>query len=134
MDSVTEAVSEGEADTDTAAGVTDGETPTILGADAWCYFHTTGDQYYNWDAAASVSDPQGPDTLSGGTLVALRDGEEVVTHLLACDGDAARCTTTFREDSDGILCEDADSYTFRFTVVDEDDHVSGPVEVVGRAE
>ncbi len=123
-----------DTDTDADTDTDPGERPTILTADAWCYFHKTGDQFYNWDAAASVEDPQGADSLTGGSLLVLQGGAEVVTHLLACNADTARCTTTFREDSDGVLCADASTYTFRFTVVDEDGNSSAPVEVAGRAE
>ena len=123
-----------DADTRTDTQTDTGERPSILTADAWCYFHKTGEQFYNWDAAASVEDPQGADSVTGGTLLVLQGGAEVVTHLLACNADSARCTTTFQEDSEGVLCADAPTYTFQFIVVDEDGNLSAPVEVTGRAQ
>jgi hypothetical protein len=119
-----------DVDTDTAAA----ERPVITTADAWCYFHDTGDQFWNWDAACEVTDPQGARSLDTGALVVLRDGAEVHSGVLACNRDTGRCTTTFREDATGVMCADATSYQFRFTVTDEDGYVSDPVEIAGRAQ
>lgn len=121
--------------TDSAGSTTtDPERPVLTSVDAWCYFHETGEQFYNWDAAAEVVDPQGADTLTGGTLVVSDAGGEVVSHLLACDHDTSRCTTTFRADTDGVRCEEATSYHFRFTVTDEDGNTSEERETAGRAQ
>jgi hypothetical protein len=42
------------------------------------------------------------------------------------------CATSFDAGDDGILCKDPTVWTFRFTVLDEDENVSVPFDVTGR--
>jgi hypothetical protein len=137
-DTSAETDSAGDADTDTDTDVDtdtpEAEVPVVTAADAWCYFHETGEQFYNWDAECTVTDPQGTGSLENGRLVIVRDAVELAVKVLACDRDAGVCRTTFREDAEGVLCAEAAAYTFRFTVTDEDDNTSEPVEVPGRAQ
>lgn len=114
-------------------GDSDGESPWILSADGYCYHHEVGEEFWNWSATCTADDPQGRDTLSrAGTLVVLDGGAEAARYTLSCNPDDGVCSTTFREDADGILCSRANAYTLRFTVEDEDGNLSAPVEVVGR--
>lgn len=111
----------------------DGETPWILSADGYCYHHEVGEEFWNWSATCTADDPQGRDTLErGGELRVLEGGAEVARYTLSCNPDDGVCSTSFREDADGILCARAADYTLRFTVEDEDGNVSAPVEVTGR--
>lgn len=109
------------------------DRPVLLTVDAFCYEHTTGETFWNWEAHCTATDPQGTDTLErGGTLTVLTGGAPVATYTLAVNPDTGECTGSFREDADGVLCSAAASYTFRFVVEDEDDHLSDPMEVAGR--
>lgn len=119
-----------DADTDADTDV-DMESPVLSSAEAWCYFHETGEQFYNWYTACTATDPQDTDTLEGGELLVSRDGETVVERRLACNRDTGVCSTSFREDQEGVICTEASAYRFAFVVVDEDGNESDPMEVSG---
>ena len=114
----------------------DPNAPVIQDADAWCYYHDTGDPRYIWVAALDVSDPQGTDTIQAfftGVTVFDSSGAEMFTESLTC-GDGA-CTGTWRQDSyspDIMYCSDASDYTLEFIIYDEEGNVSEPVTVNGR--
>jgi hypothetical protein len=55
----------------------------------------------------------------------------VARYALVCDG-GGDCVGSFRETDDGVSCEAASSYTFRFQVADQDGHVSAPFDVLGQ--
>lgn len=111
----------------------DDEAPWIESADGYCYHHEVGEEFWNWSAACTADDPQGRDTLSrAGELTVLQGGGEIARYTLSCNPDDGVCSTTFREDADGVLCARASDYTLRFVVEDEDGNLSEPVEVVGR--
>lgn len=111
----------------------DPERPWILSADAYCYHHEVGEEFWNWSASCTADDPQGRDSLSrAGQLGVTEGGTEIARYTLSCNPDDGVCSTTFREDADGVLCSRASSYTLSFVVEDEDGNLSEPVEVTGR--
>jgi hypothetical protein len=129
---------EGDADTDADGdGDADSDAPWIEAADAYCYLHETGDQYYQWEVNCTADDPQGADTLKAfdaamSKITVLNDGgTEIANYALVCDDEGA-CFGSFKELDDGISCANATSYTIRFQVADEDDNISAPFEVQGR--
>ncbi len=135
-----EADADTDADTDTdtdADGDTDQDAPWVLSADAYCYYHETGDTYWQWEANCNFDDPQGMDTIAtyhedDRVAVFSSSGAEVASYQLVCTTEGG-CYGSFRAEEDGIGCETASSWTFSFTVADEDDNVSQPYEVQGRA-
>ncbi len=114
----------------------DPNAPVIKDADAWCYYHDTGDPRYIWVAALEVSDPQGTDTIQSfftGVTVYDSAGDEMFTESLTC-GDGS-CTGTWREDTyapDIMTCTKADEFTLEFVIYDEEGNASEPYEVTGR--
>jgi len=131
---------EGDADTDSDAdgdGDADPDAPWIEAADAYCYLHETGDQYYQWEVNCTADDPQGADTLKSfdaalNIVSILNDGgTEIATYALVCT-DEGMCVGSFKEADDGVSCASASSYTARFQVADEDDNISAPFDVQGR--
>lgn len=122
----------GEAGGDGAAA--DGVSPTILEADVWCYPHADGENTnYFWSATLSYSDPQGDNTIENFFLdgvVVLQGGGEVARYALACrDGVGL---ASWSEAEDLVACGNAEAYTFRLTVADEDGNISAPAELPGR--
>ncbi|MFH1469057.1 MAG: hypothetical protein ABIO70_32015 [Pseudomonadota bacterium] len=129
---------EGDADTDADGdGDADPDAPWIEEADAYCYLHETGDQFYLWEVNCTADDPQGSDTIksfdaTNSVVTVLNDGgTTVATYALVCTDEGA-CVGSFKETDDGVSCASATSYTIRFQVVDEDDNVSAPYDVQGR--
>jgi len=114
----------------------DPDAPVVQDADAWCYYHDTGDPRYIWVAALEVSDPQGTDTIQSfftGVTVYDSAGDEMFTESLTCgNGD---CTGTWREDTyspDTMYCSDATDYTLEFVIYDEEGNPSEPYSITGR--
>ncbi len=117
-----------------STGGTTGDAPTIVDADAWCYQHKTGEKFYQWALNATVSDPQGADTIPGllsDAVTVLFNGSAVASYPITCSDDGD-CFGSFNETDDGIACQSASSYTIQFVIVDEDDNASEPYEVEGR--
>ena len=117
---------------DDTGGFNDPEAPVIEVADAWCYLHKTGDQAYFWVANLEVDDPQGQDTIESfyeGVTVLSSDTELFSEYLVCGDGE---CTASWAESQYGMACGNAESYTLRFQLTDEDGNLSEPVEVTGR--
>lgn len=115
-------------------GSTDGESPFIMEADAWCYLHDTGDTAYFWVATATADDPQGTATIESFApdAVKIYSGEaEVSSQAFVCDENGS-CTASFNADQAGVSCTSADSYTIAMVVIDEDGNTSEVFEVTGR--
>jgi hypothetical protein len=111
---------------------TDGESPWIDSADAWCYLHEKGDSYYNWIAELTVDDPQGDDTVESffeGLTVYYGDTEMATYYLVCGDG---TCNATFKESENSVLCSSAEEYTMSFRIIDGDDNWSDAYEIAGR--
>ena len=111
----------------------DGFSPSILEADAWCYEHPKSDATYIWVANATVTDPQGLDTMESffqGVTVYTSD-VEVANYAMVCT-DGGDCTTSWNQNEDGIACSNAEAYMISISVQDEDDNWSTPVQVTGR--
>jgi hypothetical protein len=128
----TDTDTDSDTDTDTDS---DPQLPYITAADASCSYHDTGTSYWMWTVDASAADPQGVKTIdSMGTVDVLDAATEkkvVASYVLACTAKGL-CSTAFKADTDGILCDDPKQWTFRFTVTDEDKNVSEPFDVIGR--
>ncbi len=117
-----------------SGGSTDGVSPWIMEADAWCYLHETGDTAYYWVAEAVADDPQGVATLEAFTMDAVKvySGDaEVSSQALVCSENGV-CSASFNGDNEGVSCSSADSYTFAIVVTDEDGNTSEVSEVTGR--
>lgn len=119
---------------DSGGGGDDGVKPEILEADAWCALNTTGEQAYYWWATFAADDPQGTDTmesfLTDGLLV--MSGDTVVSTQAIVVAEDGSGSTYFSEDSTGVSCSSASSYTFVFAVEDEDGNRSDDFEIPGR--
>ncbi len=112
----------------------DPDRPVIESADAWCYLHQTGDERLIWSATATATDPQGVETLTLMTtngISIFEDGETVDSQALVCEADGL-CTASWASDATLVDCQQPESYTLVFTVLDEDAKRSAPFEVVGR--
>jgi len=107
------------------------DSPIIQSCDAFCYFHDTGDQFYNWRIECSVSDPQGVENVWNGTVDITQGNNSIATELVACDA-AGFCSTTFREELYGVYCSQASSYDFFIRIQDWDENLSKPYKVTGR--
>jgi len=100
------------------------ESPEIQSVDARCYYHSTGDAYYQWAMEAYVDDPQGRDTIEiNQTIEVYRGGTLQASYGLIC-GAANPCIGSFKESDNGILCSSASEYSFRFLITDEDGNTS----------
>lgn len=129
----------GSGDDTGAGGGSDGGTagpePVILEADAWCYTPGGSVEGDFWGLRAMVEDPQGPDTLPGLQADAVRvdssAGGTLTNMAMVCD-DLGTCTGSDSVANLGFGCGSADTLTFVFTIVDEDDNASAPVSVQGR--
>ena len=114
----------------------DPDAPVIQDADAWCYYHETGDPRYIWVVALDVSDPQGIDTIQAfftGVTVYDSSDEEMFTESLTCGG--GECSGTWREDtySPAIMtCTSATDFTLEFVIYDEEGNPSEPYSITGR--
>jgi hypothetical protein len=114
----------------------DPDAPVIQDADAWCYYHDTGDPRYIWVALLEVSDPQGTETIDPfftGVTVYDSSGEEMFTESLTCGN--GECTGTWREDSYSpaiMTCTSAGDFMLEFVIYDEEGNPSTPLTVTGR--
>jgi hypothetical protein len=115
----------GTTDTDTGTGG-DGVSPVVTTASSDCSINT--DDQAIWFITAMVTDPQGTDTLSLGSVEEWQKdptlgGEPLDTHAIVCTGDGT-CTTSW-EDNTGLgTCDLEGKLWFRVIAVDEDDHSS----------
>lgn len=127
-DSAKEDTDSGTTDTDT--GTTDGVSPVVVSATGYCQINT--DDQGVWYLEATVTDPQGTDTLGIGTVEEWqRDpaegGDPVGTHSTVCTDDGT-CVASW-EDNTGVGgCDLAGQLWMRVYAVDEDDHLSAPFD------
>jgi hypothetical protein len=78
-----------------------------------------------WQLQLTVDDPQGNDTISGGTVSVQNEaGGELANYDVACN--SGSCIGSFRADYDGIACTMEGTIAFVFQVTDEDGNVSAP--------
>jgi len=117
---------------DTSAPTIDGDAPVIQSCDAWCEHHTTGDEYWKWTFSCQATDPDGLDNIWNGRNAVLRNGTNLVEGLMACEPGTGHCTTSFREETHGILCAQASTYTFVAWIQDWDQHESAAFSATGR--
>ena len=105
------------------------DAPTLSGCEAWCYLHDVGQESYQWRVTCSADDPQGTETIEHGGVEVTQSGSYVTEYLLACDDEGA-CSTSFDE-SQGVMCASAASYSFAITVEDFNGNVSAVTTVTG---
>lgn len=114
-------------DSQDESGSTDEDAPTIDSVDTvTCTKYQSAGEV--WSFQLSVSDPQGPSSVTGGDVAVLaRDGgAELATYSISCSSGV--CLGTFRAAYDDITCAIAPQILLRFVVEDEDGHASVPVE------
>lgn len=118
---------------DTSPGDPDdpAEEPVVLSVDAYCML-PAGASTEAWFVSAQVSDPQGAGTVVSGEVRVARDGVDLTTQPLTCDG-ASTCAGSFDAVAEGIICAEAAEYIFSFTVSDADGHVADAFGCQGRA-
>lgn len=121
---------EGDADTDTDADSdADADTdpsvaPFVVSVDrVECTKQQSAGEV--WDSQITVDDPQGNDTVGGGTFYVLNNGGgELANGALACGG--GQCFGTWRADLTGIGCDQEGDIIVRFVVTDDDGNNSAP--------
>ena len=111
----------------------DPNAPSVTEADAWCY--TQGDPVNvdYWAFSATVTDPQGVDTIEsfmieGISFELAANGSQVKTIALVCDPSGA-CTGSESTDTVGVGCIQATDYQATFTVTDADGNASQPFTI-----
>ena len=121
-------------DTDTDTFQADPSAPVVTTCDAYCWYHTTGDQFYEWAIDCSVTDPEGAKNIWNGRWACTGGDCQDQSGLIACTTSSGQCNTSFKETqvTPNILCEQASSYTFSVWVSDWDSHESAPYEITGR--
>jgi len=127
---------ESDVDTDSDTDVGGDSSPWVESASAVCHFESSEGGYFQWETACLADDPQGAATLReyspANSFVMVIDSSSTIVagYALVCF-ETGRCTTSFKETDDGVLCSDAATYTFRFQVADEHGNISAPYEVAG---
>lgn len=118
---------------DTDDPYSDGVSPVLELADAWCY--TTDDSGDWWGFKAQGDDPQGLDTLlafmADGVRVQDSGGAEVATVALVCE-DNGHCWGSAQSDHIDLGCMNPMAYDFVFQVEDQQGHRSTALTVQGR--
>ena len=100
------------------------EAPELQSVEARCSYQSSGESYYLWVLEAYVDDPQGRDTIeTNQTVEVYRGGSLQASYGLIC-GAANPCIGSFKEAQNGILCDSASDYEFRFLITDEDGNTS----------
>jgi hypothetical protein len=116
-------------------GSTSDIPPVVTFGDAWCYHHTTGEERDLWKVVATVTEPQGLDTLiqNAPGAVTVSSGTTVLAAFdLACDLTTGECSSSFSQEEAGALCDNAAAHTIAITALDEDDNWAEPYVVTGR--
>jgi len=117
-----------------SGGSSSDQPPTMMAADAYCYQHETGEQFWTWVVTGQADDPQGIDTLEAivpeGVVVKV-DGTERARLPFACS-DTGACSASFGETEAGATCAEAARTTFELTALDEDGNRSDPAVATGR--
>ena len=116
-------------ETDTAVVVeSDGVSPIIIEADAWCYLLEENEK---WAFSATVDDPQGTDNIKRfmSDAVVFQDlgGGQIGTSAIACE--SGSCTGTASSSSVNLGCTAPENFNAIFTVEDEDGNTSEPKTV-----
>jgi hypothetical protein len=108
-------------DTDT---VDDSVAPEIVSIDlVQCTTQQSAGEV--WQLQLTVDDPQGNDTISGGTVSVQNEaGGELAAYDIACN--SGTCIGSIRADYDGITCSLEGSVAFVFQITDEDGNSSAP--------
>jgi hypothetical protein len=118
------------------------DAPTILALDVYCCNPASGQPAWYWVLEAQVSDPQGNDTIadagpnSGNEVNVLSAGGGGAPFAeygagFSCD-DKGVCGTSWQQQTDNIICDNADSYDIELIVADEDGNKSEPSTVPGK--
>lgn len=116
---------EGDADTDTDTDVDTNVAPVILTAEVNCTKQQSAGEV--WDTQNTVDDPQGVETVDGGTFSVLNeDGGELTSGQLACG--SGTCFGTWREQLTGVGCSAQGEILVRFVVTDIDGNSSEPFD------
>ena len=139
-DSQDSALTDSQASTDTATPtdtdtfVADPDAPVINSCDAYCWYHTTGEQFYEWVVECSVTDPDGYKDIWNGRWGCTGGSCQDQSGLVACTATDGTCSTSFKESqiTPTIFCEQASSYTFTVWVSDWQGHESKGYKVTGR--
>jgi len=125
-----------DADADADDGGDDGpaplENPTIGLASAVCLDGTRA----FWKLDVIATDPQGINTLTGEANCDIYPAgatEGMAHHSVSLTCASGDCGQTYDGEEEGVLCNDASNWEFRFTVTDEDGYVSAVEVVTGTA-
>lgn len=108
------------------------DAPVISAATAECYLHTTGEGYWQWELAGKVTDPDGAETVARTGIAAASSGAGDVRAEVTFVRTGEALFGSFKETDYDILCGDAATITFVFTISDNDGNVSAPVTTIGR--
>ena len=79
-----------------------------------------------------MTDPDGLDNIWNGRFDVVRNNTVAANGLVACETGTGTCTTSFREETNNILCAQATTYNFVAWIKDWDQHESAPYSVQGR--
>jgi hypothetical protein len=106
------------------------ENPTITLASAVCLDGTED----FWKFSLIASDPQGLNTLSGDAtceIYPVGATEDLPTHSVSMECALGDCRQNYEGADEGVMCADASTWEFRFTIMDEDGYLSTVMVVVG---
>lgn len=122
---------DGDDSADSGAPVAAADAPVITDPSAECFLHTTGEEYWQWELSAAVTDPDGAETIARtGTVGATSSGDEALAEItIVRQGEAL--FGSFKEQDYDILCGDATTVRFAFTIADADGNLSQPVSTLG---
>ncbi len=120
-------------DRDSDEPYSDGVSPVVESADAWCYPVDDAGQW--WGFKATTDDPQGTETIESyneeGVVVLDGGGQTVAAIALVCEGDG-QCWGSAQAEHIEVACGVADVHRFVFQVRDVQGHRSNSESVVGR--
>jgi len=111
--------------TDTDTNTQPAVNPVILTTEVNCTKQQSAGEV--WDTQSTVDDPQGAETVNGGTFSVLNeDGGELTAGELACG--SGTCFGTWREQLTGVGCSAQGEVLVRFVVTDIDGNSSEPYD------
>ncbi|GEM_PF-1798820 len=121
-------------DTFTDTVEADPDAPVVGSCDAHCWYHTTGEQFYEWGIDCTATDPDGAKNIWNGRWSCTGGACEDQSGLVACTANSGICSSSFKEAqiTPAILCEQADTYEFTIWVSDWEGHESRGYRVTGR--
>ena len=112
----------------------DGFSPMVLDADAWCYIVDNTENPEKWAFTARVDDPQGVDTvktfMAGAVVFEDLGGTEIGSSAIACQDGG--CTGSSNSTSINIGCSTPENFKAVFTILDEDGNESIPHSITCR--